>query len=86
MGAAASMTPEREQMIRDAWRRTTRADHDELRERGFIRIRLVPQISIFDVESLAETMDMELVVVTKRLRDVSWSAECEGIELATFRR
>jgi hypothetical protein len=80
------MTPERAKTIRDAWSRTKSGDHDELRERGFLRIRLVPQISIFDVESTAETMDMELVVVTKHLRDVTWSAECEGIELATFRR
>jgi hypothetical protein len=75
------MTPERERRLRDTWANVHQGTVDDLRRYGTINFYLPPPPNARpDPSEIAD-----LVTVTCKDREVTWSAMCEGIELATYR-
>lgn len=83
------MTPEREKMIREAWALIAK-DPVAVREVYDGRAReatLTPRMRVgeFRKPMTAET-SFERIRFTGKLRETTWSVECEGLEVVTYRR
>lgn len=81
------MMPEREKRIREAWANAGPGTVQMLREREILRLNLSPpRPRLATQPPPAEEPTVEIIVVTKKIREMTWSAVCEGLELATYRR
>jgi hypothetical protein len=80
------VTPEREKMIRDTWANIEGRVRAEVRDRGVTRAMArrcgiaKPWANLPDGDQ-----EVELLTFTRVLREVTWSVDCEGLEVGTYR-